>query len=84
MSVMTHRSMSQWRNGHLLSDTEVARLLNSKGYRTKQGRLFSKEMVRDMLQNRTYLGEIRYKGYRRKSNGCRDTSTETQWCYGLN
>jgi len=64
------------------SDTELARLLNSKGYRTKQGRLFSKEMVRDMLQSRTYLGEIRYKGYRRKSNGARDVSTETQWFKG--
>lgn len=64
------------------SDTEIARLLNSKGYRTKQGHLFSKEMVRDMLQSRTYLGEIRYKAYRRKANGGRDLSTETQWFKG--
>lgn len=64
------------------SDTEIARLLNSKGYRTKQGRLFSKEMIRDFLQNRTYLGYIRYKGYRRKANGSRDVSTETQWFKG--
>jgi len=64
------------------SYTEVARLLNSKGYRTKQGKLFSTEMIRDMLQSRTYLGEIRYKGYRKKSNGSRDVSTETLWFKG--
>lgn len=64
------------------SDVEVSHLLNSKVYRTKQGKLFSKEMMRDMLQNRTYLGYIRYKGHSRKSNGARDTSTETQWFKG--
>ena len=45
------------------SDTRIARLLNSEGYRTKQGKLFSKEMIRDLLQNRTYLGSIRYQQY---------------------
>jgi hypothetical protein len=64
------------------SYTEVVRLLNSKGYRTKQGKLFSTEMIRDMLQSRTYLGEIRYKGYRKKANGSRDVSTETLWLKG--
>jgi site-specific DNA recombinase len=64
------------------SDTGIARLLNSQGYRTKQGKLFSKEMIRDFLQNRTYLGYIRYKGYRKKANGSRDVSTETQWFQG--
>ncbi len=64
------------------SDTEIARLLNGKGFRTIQGKLFSKEMIRDFLQSRTYLGYIRYKGYRKKSNGSRDVSTETQWFKG--
>jgi site-specific DNA recombinase len=42
------------------SDNDVARLLNRAGYQTKTSRPFSKESVRFMLQNRTYLGKIRY------------------------
>ncbi len=64
------------------SDTEIARALNSKGYRTKQGKLFSKEMIRDLLQNRTYLGFIRYQQLQKKSNGSRDVSADTQWYKG--
>ena len=43
------------------SDREVAMALNEKGYRTagNQGnRPFSRDTVRDMLQNRFYLGEL--------------------------
>ncbi len=42
-------------------DREIAILLNSRGYRTtgNQGvRLFSRDTVRDMLQNRFYIGEL--------------------------
>jgi len=42
-------------------DREVAILLNSRGYRTtgNQGaNLFSRDTVRDMLQNRFYIGEL--------------------------
>jgi site-specific DNA recombinase len=48
------------------SDNDVARLLNEAGYRPR-GRgdralaLFSKDTMTDMLQNRFYLGEVRYK-----------------------
>lgn len=64
------------------SDTEIARLLNREGYRTKQGKLFSKEMMRDLLQNRTYLGYVRYQQLQKKSNGSRDVSADTQWYKG--
>lgn len=37
------------------SDADIARALNEKGFRTKRGNPFSKETVRSMLQNRTYL-----------------------------
>src|SRR5690606_23843503 len=43
------------------SDNEVARALNERGYCTKAGKLFSTDMVRDMLQNRTYLGYVKYQ-----------------------
>lgn len=49
------------------SDLAVARLLNEAGYRP-QGRgkralaLFSKDSVRDLLQNRFFLAEVQYKG----------------------
>jgi hypothetical protein len=44
--------------GH--SGTDTTRLLNGKGYRSKTGKLFSNETIRDLLQNRTHLGYIRY------------------------
>jgi len=43
------------------SDVSIAKLLDEKGYTSIKGRPISKEMVRDMLQNRTYLGYVRYK-----------------------
>jgi DNA invertase Pin-like site-specific DNA recombinase len=42
-------------------DREIAILLNSRGYRTTGNRganLFSRDTVRDMLQNRFYIGEL--------------------------
>lgn len=42
-------------------DREVAMLLNSRGYRTTGNRganLFSRDTVRDMLQNRFYIAEL--------------------------
>jgi DNA invertase Pin-like site-specific DNA recombinase len=53
------------------SDNDIADILNEAGYRPK-GRgeraleLFSKDSVRDLLQNRFYLGEVRYKRQRHK------------------
>lgn len=42
------------------SDNAVARLLNEKGFVSKTGKPFSTETVRDLLQNRTYLGYVKY------------------------
>ena len=53
------------------SDTDVAVLLNEAGYRSKTGRRFSKETVRDILQNQTYLGKIKYQKYERRADGRR-------------
>jgi site-specific DNA recombinase len=63
-------------------DMDVARMLNEKGFRTKQGKVFSKEMVRPMLQNRTYIGLIKYQVYRKNGNGSRDKKAPTEWIKG--
>jgi site-specific DNA recombinase len=42
------------------SDQEVADLLNDRGHRTARGRRFSKDTVRDILQNRFYVGDVAY------------------------
>ncbi|MCB8978652.1 MAG: recombinase family protein [Ardenticatenaceae bacterium] len=64
------------------SDNDVALLLNEKGYRTKTGRPFSKDTVRDMLQNQTYLGKVKYQKYQRRSDGSRSYDAPVQWYDG--
>ncbi len=64
------------------SDNDVACMLNERGFHTKTGRPFSKETVRDMLQNRTYLGEVRYQKYQRNADGSRSHAAPTQWFEG--
>lgn len=64
------------------SDTDIARLLNEAGYKSKTGRRFSKETVRDILQNRTYLGKIKYQKYKRRSDGSRSYDAPVEWFEG--
>lgn len=64
------------------SDREIAKLLNDRGFHSKTGMPFGREMVRPMLQNRTYLGEIRYTSYRKQGNGRRDKSVPVEWFKG--
>ncbi len=42
-------------------DLDIARLLNAKGYHTKQGKQFSRESVRFMLPSRIFLGFTKYQ-----------------------
>lgn len=65
------------------SDNDIAELLNEHGYRSKTGRLFSKETVRDMLQNRTYLGKVRYQKYKQRASGKRSYDAPIEWYDGL-
>ncbi len=67
--------------GHY-GDNDVARELNERGYSTKAGKPFSTDMVRDMLQNRTYLGYVKYQPYKRHSDGRRSWSGKTEWFPG--
>ena len=64
------------------SDADVAKLLNEQGYRTKLGRPFSKDTVRDMLQNQTYLGKVRYQEFQRNADRSRSRSAPIQWFDG--
>ncbi len=64
------------------SDNSVADLLNKAGYRSKTGRPFSKETVRDILQNQTYLGKIKYQKYKRRSDGSRSYEAPIEWFDG--
>ena len=42
------------------SDQEIADLINDMGLRTALGRRFSKDTIRDLLQNRYYVGDVVY------------------------
>ncbi len=64
------------------SDNKVAILLNDHGYRSKTGRPFSKDTVRDMLQNQTYLGKVKYQKYQRRSDGSRSYDAPVEWYEG--
>jgi site-specific DNA recombinase len=64
------------------SDVKIAWLLNEHGYRSTTGRLFSKDTIRDLLQNRTYLGYVKYQAHQRNSNGSRSYKAEAQWFDG--
>ncbi len=64
------------------SDNRIARILNEKGYRTKGGKFFSTDMVRDMLQNRTYLGYVKYQPFMRHSDGRRSWAGKVEWFKG--
>jgi DNA invertase Pin-like site-specific DNA recombinase len=50
------------------SDLDIAELLNKSGFRSKTGRRFSKETIRDILENQTYLGKTKYQQYKRHSD----------------
>ncbi len=64
------------------SDKDIAHLLNENSYQSKTGRPFSKDTVRSILQNQTYLGKIKYQKYKRKSDGSRSFDEPVQWFDG--
>jgi site-specific DNA recombinase len=64
------------------SDDEVARELNKQGYRSKTGRPFSTDTVRDILQNRNYLGYVKYQQYHEHTNGSRSWANPVEWIKG--
>ena len=61
---------------------DVARLLNERGYRSKSGRAFTKDTIRDILRNQIYIGKVRYQETRRNSDGKRNFSAPIEWFDG--
>ncbi|MCB0202677.1 MAG: recombinase family protein, partial [Anaerolineae bacterium] len=64
------------------SDADIAAMLNKRGYRTRRGRRFSKDTLRELLQNQTYLGKVRYQKYQRRSDGTRSRDEPVAWFDG--
>ena len=75
------RAFTEYATGNH-TDREIANLLTAAGYRSKTGLPFNREMVRSMLQSRTYLGLIRYSGYKKQPNGRRDKKVPVEWFAG--
>lgn len=46
----------------LYYDQDIANWLNSKGQRTRLGRPFTKDAIREILQNPFYIGDVHYRG----------------------
>ncbi|HEY76319.1 MAG TPA: recombinase family protein [Thermoflexia bacterium] len=44
------------------TDRQIAELMNKMGLPTRRGRRWSKDSVRDFLQNAFYTGKVKYKG----------------------
>lgn len=61
------------------SDHDIAVMLNDAGYRLKSGKLFSTDTVRVILQNRVFLGEVRYQ---RHPEGKRALAKDVYWMKG--
>lgn len=64
------------------SDNDIALILNKQGYKTKRGRPFSKDTVRDMLQNQIYLGKVSYQQCLRTADGERAWTAPVEWFDG--
>ncbi len=72
----------EWYSTGHYYDLDIARMLNARDIHTKQGKVFSREMVRFMLQCRTYLGLVKYQHYRQTPHGTRDKHAPTEWVRG--
>lgn len=64
------------------SDIDIAHLLNERGYRSKSGRVFSRDTIRDILSNPLYIGKVRYQATRRNADGRRNYSAPIEWFEG--
>lgn len=53
----------------LYSDQDIAKWLNNQGFTTNHSRQFSKDTVRDMLQNIFYCGKTHFRGAQEKNKG---------------
>jgi site-specific DNA recombinase len=61
---------------------DTAKLLNEAGFRSKSGRPFSKDTVREIIRNEIYIGRVRYQETRYNSNGSRNFTAPVVWVQG--
>ncbi len=64
------------------SDRDIARELNESGFNSKTGHPFDADCVRAILQNRTYLGYVKYQQYDQHSDGRRSWKNPIEWIKG--
>ncbi len=64
------------------SDKAIAQMLNDKGYVSKQQCPFNADSIRAILQNRTYLGYVKYQQYDQHSDGRRSRRKPIEWIKG--
>ena len=57
---------------------DIARILNEHGYRSKSGRPFQKDTVREILRNEIYIGKVRYQETRYNADGSRNFSAPVE------
>lgn len=60
----------------------IAKMLNDRGNKTKSGRRFTREAIRDLLQNRIYIGKVRYTPNKKGGSGRRRSAGEVTWSEG--
>jgi DNA invertase Pin-like site-specific DNA recombinase len=66
------RGMFERYSAGIFSYQQIADWLNAQGVRTQRGRIFSKDTVRDFIQNPFYAGMVRYRGTKKKGSDYRE------------
>ncbi|MBL7161083.1 MAG: recombinase family protein [Anaerolineales bacterium] len=61
LKYVVHDLFSRYATG-LYSDQQMADWLNQQGFRRSENRLFTRDNLRDILQNIYYAGKVRYRG----------------------
>jgi site-specific DNA recombinase len=61
---------------------DIARLLNESGFKSKSGRSFSKDTVREIIRNEVYIGHVRYQETRYNPDGSRNFKAPIIWVKG--
>lgn len=64
---LVHEVFDRYVNEHLGAQ-RIATTLNEHGHRTRSGRPFSRQVVLGILRNRSYLGEVTFRGATHQSS----------------
>ncbi len=58
---MLRQAFERYSTGNY-TDVDIAEMLNQAGFRTRQGRRWSKDSMREVMQNEFYTGLVKYHG----------------------